>query len=252
METIFIPALRFFAISEEGLTLKLPKYESGIKYDTHDIFFSRKGFEIGLSIKHNHDAIKHSRLSRKIDFGAEWFEKPCSENYWQKVTPIFERLKNLQEKNLKWSELADKNNSVYVPILQAFMDEIKNSYAIDKNISRKIVEYLIDVKDYYKIVSRDDKRITIIQTFNLHGTLNKSSEKIISAMTMPKISLPTELVAIKFKNNSKNTVEIYFNNGWQLSFRIHNASTNIEPSLKFDIKLVGIPLEVLSIKCIWK
>ena len=41
-------------------------------------------WEIGLNIKHNHDAVKHSRLSHKIDFGAEWFEKPCSQNYWQK------------------------------------------------------------------------------------------------------------------------------------------------------------------------
>ncbi len=29
--------------------------------------------------------------------------------------------------------------------------------------------------------------------------------------------------------------------GWQISFRIHNASTLIEPSLKFDIQLIGNP-----------
>lgn len=99
METIFIPAPRFFEISEEGLTLKFPKVELGIKYDTNDIFFSRKDFKIGLSIKHNHTAVKHSRLSHKIDFGLEWLGNPCSESYWQKVTPIFDRLKILQEKN---------------------------------------------------------------------------------------------------------------------------------------------------------
>ena len=252
MQVIFIPAPRFFVISKKGLTLKFPKYEAGIKYDIQDIFFSRKYFKIGLSIKHNHDAVKHSRLSKKIDFGLEWFESPCSENYWEKVTPIFDRLKILKEKNLKWSDILDKNNSVYVPILQAFMDEIKNSCANDKNIPRKILEYLIGVKDYYKIISRDSKRLTIIETFNLHGTLNKPSKKVISAITVPKISLPTELVAIKFKNNSKNTVEMYLNNGWQLSFRIHNASTKVEPSLKFDIKLIGMPPEILFIECVWK
>ena len=67
------------------------------------------------------------------------------------------------------------------------MDEIKKSCANDKNIPRKIVEYLICVKDYYKIIGKDRKRITIIEIFNLHGTLNKSSKKIISAITVPKI-----------------------------------------------------------------
>ena len=205
-----------------------------------------------MRIKHNHDAVKHSRLSRKIDFGAEWFDNPCSENYWKKVSPVFDKLKIFQEKNLKWSELTNKNEEIYIPILQAFIEEIKKSYADDKKISRKIVKYLIGIKDYYKIISQDNKKITIIQTFNLRGTLNKPSKKIISSITVPKISLPTEIIALKFKNKSKNTVEMYLNNGWQINFRIHNASTKVEPSLKFDIKFVGMPPEVLSIKCFWK
>ena len=252
IETIFELEPRICEISDDEFILKFQKDEVGIKGDVRDIVISRKNFEIGLSIKHNHDAVKHGRLSHKIDFGAEWFENPCSKNYWQKVTPIFDRLKILRERNLNWSEVADKSNSVYVPILQAFMDEIKNSYVKDKNIPRKIVEYLIGVKDYYKIISKDSKRITIIETFNLHGTLTKPSPKFISTITVPKIFLPTELVALKFKTGSKNTVEMYLNNGWQLNFRIHNASTKVEPSLKFDIKLVGMPAEILSIKCYWK
>ncbi len=32
-----------------------------------------------------------------------------------------------------------------------------------------------------------------------------------------------------------------FDQGWQLSFRIHNASTMVEPSLKFDINIIGLP-----------
>ena len=110
-----------------------------------------------------------------------------------------------------------------------------------------MIEYLIGIKDYYKIVSRDDKQLTLIHTFNMHGTLNKPG-KVISTITVPKISLPTELVALKFKNNSKNTIEMYLNNGWQLSFRIHNASTKVEPSLKFDIQFIGMPPSVISIE----
>ena len=114
-----------------------------------------------------------------------------------------------------------------------------------------MVEYLVGTKDYYKIVSRDSKRLSVVETFNLHGTLNKPSNVKISAITVPVVNLPTELVALKFKTGSKNTVEMYLNNGWQLSFRIHSASTKVEPSLKFDIQFIGMPVSVLSIECKW-
>ena len=44
---------------------------------------------------------------------------------------------------------------------------------------------------------------------------------------------------------------MYLNNGWQLSFRIHNASTKVEPSLKFDVQFIGMPVSILNIECKW-
>lgn len=115
-----------------------------------------------------------------------------------------------------------------------------------------MVEYLIGVCDYYKVISMDSKHLTLIRTFNLHGTLNKPSHQKKSSINVPIVDLPSEIIAIRFKSNSLNTVEMYMNNGWQLSFRIHNASTYIEPSLKFDIQFIGLPLSILSIQCKWK
>ena len=40
--------------------------------------------------------------------------------------------------------------------------------------------------------------------------------------------------------------------GWQFNFRIHNASTKVETSLKFDIQIVGMPATIISINCSWK
>jgi len=37
------------------------------------------------------------------------------------------------------------------------------------------------------------------------------------------------------------TIIIEFDNGWKLSFRIHNASTLVEVSLKFDVTLLECP-----------
>ena len=240
--------------SGDELTLEFQKDDAGIQGDVRDIVIKRnaKQWEVGLSIKHNHEAIKHSRLSHRLDFGKEWFNRPCSEEYWKAISPIFDMLKYEKQKGSKWSELPDKENDVYIPLLNAFISEVKQAYENDQSIPRKMVEYLIGTKDYYKVVSNDSKKITLIHTFNVHNSLNKSSEIKVSAITVPVLELPTELVAIKFKSNSNNTVEMYLNNGWQLSFRIHNASSKVEPSLKFDIQFIGMPVSVLNIECKWK
>ena len=130
------------------------------------------------------------------------------------------------------------------------MDEVIRAYKETK-MSQKMVEYLIGVKDYYKVVSKDNKRLTLIHTFNMHNTLNKPSKTKISAITVPVVELPTRLVALEFKPDSDNTVEMYLDNGWQLSFRIHSAKSTVEPSLKFDVQFIGMPVSILTIECKW-
>ena len=235
------------------LTLAFQKDEEGIKGDVRDIVIRRDNieWEVGLSIKHNHDAAKHSRLSYRLDFGKEWFSIPCSQDYWDAVTPIFDRLKEEKSKRKKWSEISDKSESIYIPLLQAFIDEVNRSYAKDKTLPRKVMEYLIGAKDYYKVISKDSNQLTLIETFNVHGTLNKPSKVKVSAISVPVVELPTKMYALEFKENSDNTVEMTLNNGWALSFRIHNAKTLVEPSIKFDIQFLGRPVEVLEIKCEW-
>ena len=44
---------------------------------------------------------------------------------------------------------------------------------------------------------------------------------------------------------------MFMDEGWQFSFRIHNASTKVEPSLKFDVQIVGMPTTIISINCMW-
>lgn len=244
---------RMLEVDNDELTLEFQNDGQGVKGDVRDIVIKRNDikWEVGLSIKHNHDAVKHSRLSHKLDFGNEWFDMPCSDEYWNAVAPIFERLKQEKENGTKWSEIEDKSQKVYIPLLQAFIDEIVRANRKDNTMPRKMIEYLIGIKDYYKIVSKDGKRLTMIHTFNMHDTLNKPAKNQVSAVTVPIVKLPTRLVALEFRPNSDNTVEMYLDNGWQLSFRIHNASTKVEPSLKFDVQFISVPMEVLNIECKW-
>jgi hypothetical protein len=80
----------------------------------------------------------------------------------------------------------------------------------------------------------------------MHGTLNEGGKEV------PVLYLPTQMVDLRFKAGSSNTVEMYLNSGWQLSFRIHNASTKVEPSLKFDVQFIGMPDSILDFECKWK
>ena len=111
---------------------------------------------------------------------------------------------------------------------------------------------MLGIRDFYKVVAVDRMRLTEFQSFNLRGELNRDGKKSKATIVIPISELPDEIVAFKFKKHSSNTVELYLNNGWSLSFRIHNASTVVEPSLKFDIQFLGVPSNIITINCIWK
>lgn len=239
--------------SNDKLLLEFQKDELGESGDVRDIVIHRDNvdWEIGLSIKHNHDAVKHSRLSHTLDFGKEWYGIPCSNEYWKDVVPVFDMLKYEQGRKTNWSDLEDKEGTVYVPLLCAFLAEVNRAYEADPTVAVKMFEYLVGIKDYHKIVSHDNKKMTLVHTFNIHGTLSRPSKVKISAFKVKKIDIPTEIIATRFKKKSNTTVEIYMDNGWAFSFRIHSASTIVQPSLKFDVQFISTPLSVLNIECKW-
>ena len=72
------------------------------------------------------------------------------------------------------------------------------------------------------------------------------------SIKVPKMILPTSLLHIGFKPKSKTTILMCFDNGWQFSFRIHNAKDVVEPSLKFDIQIIGMPTDInKKYNCKW-
>ncbi len=222
--------------------------------DVRDIVITRNSirWDIGLSMKHNHFAAKHSRLSSTIDFGLKWYGTPCADSYWDVVKPIFERLKKFKKENIAWRDMTDKENTVYEPIVSAFIDELNRAYQNDNTIPARLISYLLGIRDFYKVVAIDRKEITEFQSFNLRGELNKDGKHSKASLFIPKADLPTEIISLRFKPNSRSTAELYLNNGWSLSFRIHNASTIVEPSLKFDIQFLGVPANIITVNCQWR
>ncbi|MCL2355928.1 MAG: HaeIII family restriction endonuclease [Defluviitaleaceae bacterium] len=244
-------------ISEAGtdiLEIKIQPDGAGIEGDVRDILIIRSGicWEIGISVKNNNFAVKHSRLSSKLDFGYKWFGAKCSEQYWSDIKPVFDYLSKCKGENLNWGELPAKEKDVYVPLLTAFLAEIERAYAKHGEIlAKNMVEYLIGNYDFYKVIGINNKQVTRVQPYNLRGRLNKSNLRKPRWM-IPVSAFPKRIIGVGFKPDSQSTVEIFMDNGWQFGFRIHNASTKVETSLKFDIQIIGMPATFISVDCNWE
>ncbi|PKP36999.1 MAG: HaeIII family restriction endonuclease [Bacteroidetes bacterium HGW-Bacteroidetes-15] len=229
---------------EDVLVLEIVSDQAGQTGDVRDVLIIRslQKWEIGISAKNNHRAVKHSRLSLNIDFGEKWLGVPCSQNYFDEIKPIFDMLANLKasDKSTKWTSIENMHQVVYIPILDAFRKELLR---LDKEnssiVAENLVQYLIGNEDFYKVI-KGNKKVEI-QAYNLSGTLNLAFENIKPKARIPKLKLPSRLIEIVYQDNSTTTLLVSLNEGWQISFRIHNASSRVEPSLKFDINLVSAP-----------
>ena len=254
IDTIFALEPNIVEIDNDILGLYIQSDEHGKKADVRDIIIDRKDivWEIGLSIKHNHMAVKHSRIAKTLDFGKKWYDINCSEEYWNAVKPIFDFLEAEKAKGTYFRDLKSKEDDVYVPLLKAFMQEVKKQVENNADVPRKLVEYLLSKYDFYKVISIDNKRITTIQSFNMYGTLNQPSKTQKPSLEVPTMELPTTLLYMDFKPKTKTTVIMSFDNGWQFSFRIHNAEERVTASLKFDVQIVGMPPAVnIKFNCKW-
>lgn len=228
---------------------------AGVAGDVRDVICMRDdGWKIGLSCKHNHEAVKHSRLSDMIDFGKSWFGKACSPEYFEAVRRVFIPLRRIRDDSrangtiVTWDDVfKDKESGCYVPVLSAFMDELKRlDYMYPGEIPALLIRYLIGINDFYKVIMNDRRGFTTIESVNINGTLNHRDGKRRALVDVPIMKLPTRFYEIGFKERSRNTIVVICDNGWNVSMRIHNASSKIEPSLKFDVQLTAMPSSILT------
>jgi hypothetical protein len=207
--------------------VRLQSDMQGAEGDVRDVIISLDGCEIGVSAKNRHAAVKHSRLSEKLDFGLVWFGCGCDSTYFRQIEPIFRELKELKKQDVKWKELKNKIGRFYVPVLVAFQEQIVR--LCTGLAPQKMVEYLVGKYDFYKIIKENGD--VSAYSFNMHETLGWGRH----------IKLPSRLIEARKKDKSDTTLVLTFDEGWQLSFRIHSAETKVVPSLKFDVQIVGLP-----------
>jgi hypothetical protein len=216
---------------KKAVSITLQDDKQGKLGDVRDVLVNlSEGNPIGISAKNRHEAIKHSRLSGTIDFGKEWAEYPCSQDYMKRVKPVFDDLRQKKTEGLLFRDIPDKVNRYYLPVLMAFEDELRRlTEDFGQRFVTRMFQYLLGRHDFYKVIKENGH--VAIHSFNITGELKWGS----------KWHIPDRIDSITRKRGSSNTLIVSFVGGWQLSFRIHNASSRVEPSLKFDIQFIGTP-----------
>lgn len=221
----------------------------GVCGDVRDIICLRgkSNWEIGFSCKHNHEALKHPRITEAKDFGSSWLGYPCSPSFISKMNLILAPLEKLQNMQVNWRDIKNKADIYYVPILQAIMDEFKDICVKHSDAPKRLLSYFFGAQDFYKIISIEKDRQTKVTAFNMNGTLNNPSVDAVSIYKVKKIHYPNRLVDIGFKReqngqDSKTTISLIFDSGWQINMRLHNADSKVKMTgLKFDVQLAGQP-----------
>ena len=238
------PGLVFTTHGNDILQIKINPDAKGETGDVRDIVFKRTMplWEVGFSAKNNNDAVKHSRIAKSLDFGQSWVGVPCSDSYWEEIQPIFNDLERRKRRRETWESMGeDKHYNYYVPILSAFRKELLRIYDDNDNIPRVLIQYLLGRYPFYKIIKDDKNNIVIVKAFNIDSGLHQPRNGHKSHYSTPSINYPTRIVEFEFKNGTTDTLQMILDGGWEISFRIHNASKLVEPSLKFDIRLLGNP-----------
>lgn len=241
--------------AESELKLTLQSDQRGQQGDVRDIVVARpfENWEIGISAKHHHKAVKSSRLAKQLDFGRSWLDHPCSDSYKADIRNIFEEIQH-HVGLVRWRELdqhgIDKY-AIYKRVLEAFRLELLDIYTrLGTLVPARLIRYLIGNYDFYKVMKVRDR--TQMQAFNLSGTLGERSRSRKPSPEPQAIKLPKKIYDVHFSDEySDTTVIVACDQGWQLSFRIHNASEFVEPSLKFDITLLGHPAELATQEVCW-
>ena len=240
------------------LFIRQCKDDEGKEGDVRDIVLFRKGnrnkvaWEIGISAKNNNDSAKHSRISHSIRFGKTWLGMDTSKEYVAEMQSVDDWLEEQKRQGrTTWDSLGSSKNEsaktkealVYVPMLEAFKREMERLFREDqKKASQNLIKYLIGRKPFYKLIKNDRDNTSVLKVFNFVSGLGKAYNGVRPDCRPRAIPLPTRCVELAFaEGGMRNTLSLIMDKGWQVNFRIHNAATKIESSLKFDVTLEGNP-----------
>lgn len=216
----------------------------GVDGDVRDVLCIRNNdnWEIGLSCKHNHEALKHPRITGEKDFGRDWIGYNCSREFIDEISTVIDQLTEYGEEGRLWRTIENKHDNFYVPILQAYLDELVRLCAAHEDAPTKLLSYFFGSRDFYKVISKEKNKTTEIEGFNMNGTLNAPAGQIRPITRIATLRMPTRLIEARFKEGSKTTIILTFDGGWSVTMRLHNKDKVAKPtSLAWNVELEGLP-----------
>lgn len=241
------PRLNPSAVSSpEELSIRLMPDNSGNgeSGDVRDVvILSGSGWEIGISAKHNHTAVKHPRISES-GIAYSWLGTESTSKWTESMRPVFDWLR--EHAGEPWQRhKTSKRAKVYEPTLRAVSQELHLLQAdqhigAGETVATALWNFLIGKRDFYKVIYESKRSRVLIQGFNLNGSLNqKQSGRRLGQV--PQIRKPRLITTQRIKNNS---LILTMDKVWVLSLRVHSADSKIKASgVKFDVVLKSCPTE---------
>ncbi len=175
------PHLHDGKIADE-LKLSLQGDAKGQSGDVRDMLFMRwykrgkveKRWECGISCKHNHDAIKHPRVSLSVtnaDFLNNWTGGlfNCSQTYIDVIKKLDLIVTPLVDSKADWKSLGTEKHEIYESVTTAVANEIRNKKD-NKDFVIALFNFLLGTNDFYKVIAYETERLTQVSIFNFNGT----------------------------------------------------------------------------------
>lgn len=245
------------ASAADPVSLAIQADARGQAGDVRDVILAKRAarWEIGISCKHNHEALKHPRVTTDADFGTTWIQTPCSQPFLDRIGAVMETVRRWE--GTRWSDHADKHAAVYEPVLDAYISEIDRLCAVDAEAPTKLVRYFFGLDDFYKAIAKvrrcaGSAGLTKVLAFNLNGTLGRSCGQARPIHPVRRVSLPTRLIEIGLKPGSTTTLIMTFNGGWSIKMRLHSADSQVRTTgLKWDVQLEGEPTDLYDQERPW-
>lgn len=206
--------------------------------DVRDVMLLRKdNWQTGFSCKHNHEAVKHYRVTTDADFSYNWIGIHCGYDFLNKMSPVYKQLK--ANVGSLWPSQEEKDILYYRPTLDAYRDEIERLASVYKNVPELLLQSFFGNNDFYKIIMLENARTTTVEGFNIYGSLNKRFGNY-KPVKVPRLKMPTRL--IEASRPRWNTIELVFDEGWAVEMRLHNKDSKIKlGGLAWNIELIGVP-----------
>lgn len=213
--------------------------------DVSDVRFSNIQNSFGVSLKSNHDAVRHPRISPTIDIARQWLGAPTDQQYMDEIRQIIENFFSYCSYNniTRYNQL-DKNkldSILYRPVTESFALMLHRVFTKSQGSEAiaYFLGYLIGNKNFYKAKADFNNREITIEAYDITGALG----------TKGRLKMPSrchEVLVETGRNGMHNYISITFDQGWQLKMRLHNAERNIQNSLKWDVRFIGTPHDAWS------